>query len=537
MNNRADTIFVNGKVITVDAKNRVCEAVAVAGNRICYVGSSGEAEALADSKTEVVDLAGRSLLPGFVDSHCHAGTHGFSQLQVPCSPKDVCSIRDIQDRIKRSAASIPPEQWILGRGYNHFALEEKRHPTRWDLDTVAPDHKVFLVRTCGHIAVANSRVLKEFGIERNTPDPSGGRIERDGNGEPTGVLYEQAALDIRMKTQPSVEDMEKGLRIMNRDFLSLGITSAHDASGLYPDEISAFQRGVSQGWIDVRLYLMFRVTGEANQLGERLLQTGLLTGFGNDRLRIGPYKIMLDGAGSGGSAAMRQAYPHDPEEFGITYLTQEDLDAKILKAHRAGYQVAIHAIGDRAVEMALTGYERALCQVPRKNHRHRIEHCGFLDDAMLNKVRDLGIVPALGLPFLYEIGDAYHSIYGHDRLGCIYPLRSLLDRGIPAALSSDAPVIHPNPMHGIYFALTHKTKTGKVIAPHESVDLMRVIRAYTWNGAYASFEENIKGSLETGKLADLVVLSRDILNAAPEEIIDIKADLTMVNGKILHQTT
>ena len=156
---------------------------------------------------------------------------------------------------------------------------------------------------------------------------------------------------------------------------------------------------------------------------------------------------------------------------------------------------------------------------------------------MLNKVRDLGIVPAVGLPFLYEIGDAYHSIYGPDRLGCIYPLRSLLDRGVPAALSSDAPVIHPNPMHGIYFALTHKTKTGKVIAPHESVDLMRAIRAYTWNGAYASFEEDIKGSLEAGKLADIVVLSRDIFNAAPEEILDIKADLTMVNGKILYQTT
>ena len=535
MKNRADIIFVNGKVITVDEEDRVCEAVAVAGNRILYVGSSREAEALADSKTEVVDLVGRSLLPGFVDSHCHAGTHGFSQLQVPCSPKDVHSIEDIKDRISRRIASTPSEHWVLGRGYNHLSLEEKRHPNRWDLDAVAPDHKVFLVRTCGHIAVANSRVLKEFGIDRNTPDPSGGRIERDGNGEPTGILYEQAALNIRMKTQPAIEDMEKGLRLMNHDFLSLGITSAHDASGLYPDEIAAFQRGVTQGWIDLRLYLMFRVTGETNQLGERLLETGLLTGFGNDRLRIGPYKIMLDGAGSGGSAAMREPYPSDPKEFGILYLTQEELDAKILKAHRAGYQVAIHAIGDRAVEMALTGYERALRQYPRANHRHRIEHCAFLDDAMMDKIRDLGVVPALGLPFLYELGDTYLSIFGHDRLGCIYPFRSLSERGIPVALSSDTPVINPNPMHGIFFALTHRTKNGQPLAPHESVDLMSVIRAYTWNGAYASFEEDIKGSLEPGKLADIVVLSRDIFNTPPEEILEINADMTMVDGVFVYR--
>lgn len=532
---KADIVFINGSVVSADNKHRVYEALAVTGNVISFLGSSKDAKEFVGSQTDIVDLSGRSLLPGFIDAHCHAGTHGFSQLQVPCGLDHVHSIADILENIRQYAAAKPAGDWILGRGYNQLVLHDGRHPNRRDLDSAAPLHKVFLVRTCGHIAVANSLVLKEFGIDANTVDPPGGRIERDSNGEPTGVLFEQAALNIRLKTQPSKEDMEHGLRLMNKDFLSLGITSAHDASGLYADEIAAFQRGVINEEILIRLYLMFRVTESSNQLGENLIGTGILSGFGNERLRVGPYKIMLDGAGSGGSAAMRIAYPHDENEHGTLYMSQDELDAKIFRAHRAGYQVAIHAIGDRAVEMALQGYERALRQLPRKSHRHRIEHCGFLDDALIRKIKSLGVVPALGLPFLYEMGDMYLSIYGRDRMDCLYPLKRLLDQGIPAALSSDTPVIHPNPMHGIYFALVQQTKNGHAIAPREIVDIQRILRSYTWNGAYASFEEHRKGSLELGKLADIVVLSEDILKSPPDAVLGIKTDLTMIDGKVVYR--
>lgn len=535
MINHAKVIFVNGSVITVDKNDRVCEAVAVDDNLIIGVGSSQEIKALAGPETLIVDLKGRSLLPGFVDAHCHAGIYGTVKLQIQCGSKDVHSIEDIKRVVSLRAATISPGGWILGRGYNHLALKQRRHPTRWDLDEVAPDHKVFLTRTCGHIAVANSRVLKEFQIDRHTPDPEGGRIERDSQGEPTGVLYEQAMFRIRMQTLPSAGDLEKGMKLMNRDFLSLGITSAHDASGLNPEEIRTFQKGVTEGWIKVRLYLMFRSSEPSSQLGEIYLQSGLLTGLGNDKLRLGPYKLMLDGAGSGGTAAMREHYPYHLADYGILYMNQDELDRKVLKAHKAGYQIAIHAIGDQAVEMVLSSFEKALEQHPRENHRHRIEHCGFLDDSLIDKIHKLDVIPVLGIPFLYELGDTYIDIYGQDRLSSIYPLRSLLERGITTALSSDAPVINPNPMHGIYAAIAHKTQSGKVIAPNEKVSLLQALRAYTLSGAYASFEENIKGSIEIGKLADLIVLSQNIMECPPEDILNISIDLTMVNGVVVYQ--
>lgn len=532
---QADVVFINGSVITVDSKDRICEAVAVAGNRIIGVGNSQEIKALGGPETLILDLKGRSLLPGFVDAHCHARIYGTMQLQVQCSSNHVKSIEGMKRQIALRAAITPPGGWILGRGYNHLALKERRHPTRWDFDEVAPNHKVFITRTCGHIAVANSPVLAEFGITRDTPDPEGGRIERDSHGEPNGVLYEQAMLQIRMKTLPSTNDLEKGMKLMNRDFLSLGITSVHDASGMNPEEIRTFQRGVAEGWIQVRLYLMFRSSGPSNQLGEIYLQSGLMTGLGNEKLRLGPYKLILDGSGSGGSAAMRTPYLHNPADFGILYMSQDELNKKVLKAHEAGYQVAIHAIGDKAIEMALLSFEQALKQHPRLNHRHRIEHCGFLDESLTNKIYELGIVPVIGVPFLYELGDTYIDIYGLDRLNGIYPLHLLLERGIQAPLSSDAPVIQPNPMHGIYTAVTHKTKTGKIIAPDERVTIMQALRAYTLFGAYASFEEDIKGSVEVGKLADLIVLSRNILECPPEEILNTSVDLTMVDGVVVYQ--
>ena len=398
-----------------------------------------------------------------------------------------------------------------------------------------PDHKVFLVRTCGHLAVANSRVLESYGLTRNIPDPDGGKIDRDEQGEPTGLLFEQAAMAIRMRTLPSALELEKGLKITNRDFLGWGITSLHDASGLNPEEIRVYQKGVAEGWLQIRLYLMVRSSGVDNQLGDHYLQTGLVTGFGNKKIRLGPYKLMLDGAGSAGSAAMRDPYPGDPTNFGMLHLTPEELDAKIEKAHRAGFQVAVHAIGDRAIEMALDSFRKVLAAFPKTDHRHRIEHCGFLDRSQIQEISDLGLVPVLGVPFLYELGDTYLEIYGEKRLEPIYPLRSLLALGVKSSLSSDAPVIKPNPMHGLYAAVVHKTKSGRPIAPREKVDLLQAIRAYTLYGAYASFEEKIKGSLEVGKLADLIVLSTNILEISPEELLKVTVDLTMVDGKIVFQ--
>ncbi len=349
------------------------------------------------------------------------------------------------------------------------------------------------------------------------------------------MLYEQALVPVRMATQPGYDDLIRGLKIMNEDFLRYGITSATDASGRNPDEIRAFQKAVAEGWLQVRIYFQVRTSGPTIQLGEHYLQSGLVTGYGNEKLRLGSFKLMLDGAGGGGSAAMRQAYPGKPSDFGILHQTQEELDELVLKGQKAGYQIGVHGIGDRAVEMILQSYAKALKQHPRSNCRHRIEHCGFLDGPLMDQMKEMGVLAILGLPFLYELGDSYITVFGQKRLQCVYPLGSLMKRGIIAPLSSDAPVIDPNPMHGIYFAVTRKTPKGQTIAPHEAVTMLQAIRAYTMSGAYATFEENIKGSLEPGKLADLAVLSEDLLKISPEKILGTKVDLTMVDGKVVYE--
>ena len=534
MNIHADTVFVNGSVVTVDVDDRVCEAVAVSGNKIMFVGKSKEADRFVGNKTEVIDLAGRSLLPGIIDAHCHPGSHGATKRYVQCGSGVVSSIEDIKREIAKRAATTTPGNWIIGRGYDQTELAEKRHPTRWDFDEVAPDHKVCITRTCGHVLVVNSFSLKTVGYGPDTPDPEGGKIERNSDGQLTGVLYESARVPFWQATFPSLPELEKSTPLMNDEFLKFGITSAHDASGRNPNEIRAYQKGVAEGWLKVRLYLMARLSGDIT-VGAHYLESGLVTGFGNEKLRLGALKLMIDGSVGGKTAAVRDAYPSDANNFGITYMSQEELDAQVLKGHTAGYQVGVHAIGDRAVEMTLASFEKALKQYPRNNHRHRIEHCGLLDDQMMDKIRDLNIVCALGVPFIYELGGSYIDSLGEDRLGCMYPLKSLMARGIIAPLSSDAPVIHPNPMHGIYSAITRKTKAGKFVSKGEEVTVKEAIRAYTLYGAYASFEEDIKGSVEVGKLADLAVLSQDVLNAAPEEILRIDVDMTMVDGEFAYR--
>jgi predicted amidohydrolase YtcJ len=528
-------IFINGSVVTVDAQNRVLEAVSVTGGKVGAVGSTAEITRLKGPQTEIIELAGRSVLPGFIDAHCHPGSYAAAQLQIPCGTAAIQSIDDLKRAVKKRAAATPSGNWIVGRGYIDTELAEKRHPTRWDLDEAAPEHKVFIGRTCGHIAAVNSRTLNEFGVSADMPDPEGGKIQRSETGDPTGVLFEQAMFRIKNHITFGEEELKQGMQTMNRDFLAVGVTSATDASGRKPEEIRLYQQGIREGWLKVRMRIMVQYSPPGITLGGVYLETGLITGFGNEHISIGPWKTMLDGAGGGRSAAMRQAYPSEPDNFGILYYEKIRLEEMIRKAHTAGFQIAVHAIGDRAVEMTLDAYETVLKELPKNDHRYRIEHCGFLDDKLLDRMRDLKVIPALGLPFLYELGDNYIDVFGHERLTCVYPLKSLLDRGIPAALTSDAPVIQPNPLHGLYFAVTHKTKKGQSLALHESVGILDAIRAYTYHGAYANFEERIKGSIEPGKVADLVILSGDILKTHPEELLGLAVDLTMIDGEVVHQ--
>jgi predicted amidohydrolase YtcJ len=384
------------------------------------------------------------------------------------------------------------------------------------------------------MSIVNSRLLAAEGIDRNTPDPHGGMIERDSNGEPTGLLLEHAHIPIRIRTAPSIELIDKGIEAINTEFIQYGITSATDMSGRNINEIKLFQKKLAAGQIQFRMNYVVRNSGPVT-LGTDFIKTGLVTGYGNKRLRLGCFKAQMDGSGSGGSGAMWTPYPGSESYTGILHMTQEELDALVLQGHEAGYQVCVHAVGTKAVEMTLDSYERALNKIPRDDHRFRIEHCTFCDDSLADRIRDLGVIPVIGPAFMYWIGDGYHQKYHPEWLDWAVPTRRLLDRGIKVAFHSDLPVVPSNPLPAIYTAVTRKTESGRDIGPAQKVTVLEALRAYTLAGAYGTFEDDIKGSIEVGKLADLAILSDNILGIDPEAIKDLHVDLTMVDGKICYQ--
>ncbi len=528
----ADYVFVNGEVVTVNPNDEVAQAVAVEGGRIQAVGTTEEILSLRGPRTRVVDLEGSSLLPGFIDSHLHMLLYGTNRLGVDCK-NGVGSIEEMVERLSKKVSETPGGEWVRGWGYNDQKLSEGRHPTRDDLDRVSEDHPVIAGRTCGHISAVNSRALELLGITRETPDPEGGRIERDGGGEPTGVLKETAHMNAFQESRYSPGQMVEAMGIANDDFVRLGITSVHDAGGYGPEQMRAMYGAVASGRVKVRVYAMVCSLNRSEEFVEKMVAAGLVTGVGDERFRVGPAKIFTDGSSSGPTCATREPYTSDPNDSGILYYSQEEIDDILGVAHREGFQITAHAIGDKAVEMVMNCIEKALGERPREDHRHRIEHAGMVPPDLMERMKRLGIVPIPNPAFFYEFGEGYVKNYG-GRIEHMFPLADYSREGVVAASGSDAPVTVPNPMRGIYCALTRRAESGTPVAETQRITLMHAIRSFTINGAYASFEEDRKGSIEVGKLADLVALDGSILSASPEGILSMKPTLTMINGEIVY---
>lgn len=527
----ADYVFANGEVVTVDPADEVAEAVAVKGNKILAVGKTEEVLELRGPETRVIDLVGNSLLPGFIDSHLHMLLYGTNQLGVDCK-NGVRSIKDMTTRLAERARATPGGNWIRGWGYNDQRLAEGRHPTRKDLDEVSKDHPIIAVRTCNHISAVNSKALELLGISRDTPDPDGGKIERDENGEPTGVLKETAHMHAFEVSRYSDEEIVEALCVANEDFVQLGITSIHEAGGYGPDQMRAMYRAVADGRVKVRIYAMVCSLNRSEEFVEKMVDAGIVTGVGDDHFRVGPAKIFTDGSSSGPTCATREPYTSDPNDSGILYYSQEEIDDILGAAHRAGFQITAHAIGDKAVEMVVNCIEKSLRERPREDHRHRIEHTGMVPPDLLERIEALGIVPIPNPAFFYEFGEGYVKNYG-ERVEHMFPLSDYAEKGIVAASGSDAPVTVPDPMRGIYCAVTRRTESGTAIGESQRTTLLHAIRTFTFNGAYASFEEDRKGSIEPGKLADLVALDGSILSAPAERILSIRPTLTMIGGEIV----
>jgi predicted amidohydrolase YtcJ len=453
------------------------------------------------------------VVPGFNDAHCHIFSFIRKLLSVDLSPSSVKSIEDIKQAIRHKAENTSPGQWISGTGFNEFYLVEKRYPTRWDIDEVAPEHPVVLSHRSLHFCVLNSRALSLAGINRETPEPAGALIERDlETGEPNGILYEMLG-HIREKVmQPfSESELNEGFTLANGHYLSHGITSLQDAS-LTNDfhRWQTFGRLQQSGTLRSRVCMM-----PGLQAKNQFQKEGLTSGSGDNRLRLGAVKIML-------TEATGQLQPPVPE-----------LNSLVLKCHKEGFQLAFHAIEEETIMAAADALEYADKHVPVAGRRHRIEHCAECPPYLMERLKKLGAVIVTQPPFIYYNGERYLAMVASSQQPWLYRIKSPLKSGLVVAGSSDCPVVPENPMVGIYAAVTRNTESGQVLLPEECISPAEALALYTINGAYASFEEGIKGSITTGKLADMVVLSDDPTAVSAERIKDIKVVMTIIGGEVV----
>ena len=527
----ADLVFLNGTVITVDAGVPAPEAVAVLGNRIAQVGTTTEIRDAIGPATRVVDLGGRALLPGLNDNHNHPISFGETLSSIDASPNAAPTLAALQDAF-RAGAETATGDWLVARGYDDSRLDIHRHPTRQELDEATGARPALLVRTCGHLAVANTAALGMADIGLTTPDPSGGQIDRDPSGEPTGLLRETAMKLVRdLIPAPTVAEIKDYLRAAGQKFISYGITSVGEAAISSSRQLLAYQELARDGELPMRVFTMMLIDDTL----EPLTKLGIKTGFGDDWLRIGPAKVFQDGSGGGRTAAMTVDYRNDPGNRGITIYDQAGLNERFTRANAAGFQMCAHAIGDRAITMILDAYEVALTKHPRVDARPRIEHCGMCTPEHLRRMTAMGVLAIPQPSFIYYLGDSYIENFTEEQLALSYPGRAWFDHGIVAVGSSDVPVVSADPFVNIRSAVTRLTQDGDRMGPDQGVTIDEAIRMFTLNGAYASFEEKIKGSIAPGKLADLVVLDRDPRTVEPEELHTLRAEMTIIDGHIVHE--
>ena len=508
----ADLLLYNAQVITLDQRQPTFELVAIGGNRILGVGGKDCLELYRGTETRLIDCEGMTVVPGFIDAHCHPLAFAATMSYMNCSSSTVKDIAGIQASIRRRAEQIPEGKWVRAAQYNESYLAEKRHPDRRELDEAAPRHPVILIHYSGSICVLNSLALRLVGITRETPDLQGGHIGRDREtGEPDGLILGRN--ELVEKGIPSLEEgeLEEGVKLACREYLSYGITSLQDttwSNGFRHWQI--FKRLKEHNILPVRISMLTGCDGI-----EEFKGMGLSTGTGNDHLRLGGVKIALD------------------ESTGCPHPPQEEMNYHALKAHEAGFQLAFHVNDVYTLKAALTSLDLVLQKFPRPDHRHRLEHCAICPPGLLDKLGKSGAVIVTQPPFLYYLGRRYLEAVPSAQLGWIYPLRSFQRRGLRIAASSDSPVVPINPIMGIYAAVTRKVETGQTLASWEEISPVEALKMYTLEAAHASFDDPVKGTIAPGKLADLVVLSNDPLQVDREGIKEIKVMLTILDGKVM----
>jgi len=522
-----DYVVINAKVFTIDEDQPQAEAFAVKSDRFTAVGSSSDMRNLASSGTEIIDAEGMTVIPGFIDAHSHPSSAGVNELvQVNA---DLRSITEIKEALRQRAAITQEGQWVRAFKYDDTKLAEGRPINRFDIDEVVPNHPVVVGHRGGHTGVYNSMALALAGVTSETPDPPGGRFYRDSNGVLTGLAAERAryVFNSLIPSDSTREQRSDGVKLITELMTKAGLTSVHQ-TGASRNDMIAYQDARADGGMRFRMYLFPRV-----QLFEDLVNAGIRTGFGDEVLRIGAVKFSADGSASERTMRMSTPFEGRPDDYGILTMSQEEIHEAVENAHRNDFQIGIHANGDVTIEMVLNAYERVQRLWPRNDPRHRIEHCSLVNPALLQRIKDLGVIPAPFYTYVHYHGNKWVE-YGEEKMRWMFAHKSFLDYNIPVAPASDYTPGPFEPMMALQSMVTRKDFDGRVWGPNQRITIDQAMRICTLNGAYASFEENIKGSITAGKLADFVILADDPHDVDPDNIKNIEIVRTVVGGTTMY---
>ena len=521
-----DLVVTNARVLTQDDTNASAEAFAVKDGRFVAVGSAADmANLVAVGRTRVVDVEGATVVPGFIDAHSHPSGAGLNALKNVNT--NLGSISRIQAALRTRADSTPPGEWIIGYMYDDTKQEEGRPLNRRDLDSVSTEHPIVVGHRGGHTGVYNSTAFELAGVTAETPDPFGGHFFRE-DGELTGKVAERARGVFDVPSEVTREDRAAGVAAICREMNAAGLTSVHQA-GAGQADFTAYQDAYAAGDLTFRMYAMAR--GGAYPA---LRDAGVRTGFGDAMLKVGPVKFAADGSASERTMAMSTPYAGRPDDYGIMTMTQEQIHEAVEDAHRSGWQVAIHANGDVTIDMVLNAYERVQELWPRENTRHRIEHCSLVNPDLLERIAAGGYIPAPFYTYAHYHGEKWTE-YGEEKMEWMFAHKSFLDHGIQVAPASDHSPGPYEPLMAIQSMVTRKDFAGRVWGPSQRISVDQALKVCTVNGAFASFEENEKGTITVGKLADFVVLAEDPHDVEPDRIKEIQIRQTVVGGRTVFE--
>jgi len=535
----ADLALINGKIITVDEQFSYAEAVSVKDGRIQAVGTTTEIKQLTGPETEVVDLKGKTVMPGLNDSHLHLVGSGSALQIINCRTPPMMGIEDMKKAVAEKVKTAKPGEWIQGRGWDQAKLAEKRNPSRWDLDEVSPDNPVILTRTCGHLLVANSAALKIGGITKDTPQPVGGVIVKNENGEPTGMLEEGPAMNMVRNEihKEGIEDYMGQIKTACEAFNAVGITSVIDA-GNTSNHMVAYQLLKEKGELTVRTNTMLAAIQNSEPIADsvkRINEFPMLTGYGDELLKFQGLKILIDGGIGGRTALLRECYEDDPEDFGVLTVPVDELQQLVDAANLRGMLCGIHCAGGKAMDIVIDAFKKTNELKPIKGRRFYLIHAYQPTEQNFKDCRDLEIMVASQPSFLYYLGDSYYGNVGQERSKWLKPHRAWIDEGILCAAGTDSPVTPFPPFVSLWTSIARRTEVNDTqMGTDQKVTREEAVRMYTEKGAYLTFEEDLKGTIEQGMLADMVVIDRDIMTCPEDDIKDTNVLTTYLGGKVVY---